>query len=218
VPETRRERLLAAAADEFAARGFDGAKVDRIAARARVNKALIYYYFRSKAALYREVLLDVFRTVAGAVAAVRDVGGPPDVQLGGFVQAVADHTVRQPRFPNIWLREMAEGGRHVDESILMELRKVLETLGAILQEGKRAGAFVDANPFVTQMAIVAPLLLFSATAPVRERFKKLAPAHFSAIPRSVVVDHVRTATLAALAVPSPSSTRRPASRSRGESQ
>ena len=46
---------------EFAARGFDGAKVDRIAARARVNKAMLYYHFKNKAALYREILGEQFR-------------------------------------------------------------------------------------------------------------------------------------------------------------
>lgn len=211
---TRRDRILAAAADEFAARGFDGAKVDRIAARARVNKALLYYYFKSKAALYRETLLDVFRTVAQAVQQVRHTGGTPEVQLRGFVQAVADHSARQPRFPYIWLREMAEGGRHLDESIVFEMKKVIETLGGILQEGRQAGVFVDANPFVIQISIVAPLLLFSATAPVRERFRHLVPMHLSAISRDVVVDYVRSATLGALSV---ESRVRPSTRSRRSS-
>ena len=51
-----RARVFAAAAEEFAARGFDGAKVDRIAERAGVNKRLIYYYFGSKEGLYLAVL------------------------------------------------------------------------------------------------------------------------------------------------------------------
>src|SRR5580765_4276084 len=87
-PPGSRGRLLAAAAAEFAARGFDGAKVDRIAARARVNKAMLYYHFTNKVALYREILRAVFGRVATAVAAVRDAGGPPDVQLRAFIDAV----------------------------------------------------------------------------------------------------------------------------------
>jgi TetR/AcrR family transcriptional regulator len=214
----RRDRILDAAAEEFAARGLDGAKVDRIAARARVNKALLYYYFQNKAALYRETLLDVFRTVATAVVAVREHGGTPETQLGLFIQAIAEQTARRPRFPVIWLREMSEGGRHLDESIALEMRKVIETLGAILQEGHRAGLFCEANPFVVQISIVAPLLMFSATAPLRERFRHLVPKSFPIIiPREVVVEHVRTATLAALRVrtanrpaarPAPRSSRR----------
>ena len=197
---TSRDRLLRAAAEEFAARGFDGAKVDRIAARARVNKALLYYYFRSKAALYREVLRDLFGTIARAVAAARDETSPPEAQLERYIETLAGEIVRRPLFPALWLREMAEGGRHVDESIVAEMKRVLEQLGAILQEGRRAGAFVDANPFVIQVGIVAPLLFFAATAPIRERFRGSAPPAVSAIPREAVLEHVRAATLSVLGV------------------
>src|SRR6476646_3657793 len=99
-----RDRLIAAAAKEFAARGFDGAKVDRIAARARVNKAMLYYHFRHKAALYREVLRDVFGAAAEAVEAARDRGGDPERQLSAFIAAVAGSAVTRPHFPSIWLR------------------------------------------------------------------------------------------------------------------
>src|SRR6186997_938790 len=101
-PVPSRERLLAAAAAEFAARGFDGAKVDRIAATARINKAMIYYHFKSKANLYREVLRDVFGAVAAAVVTVRDAGGPADVQLRAFIRALANASVSRPHFPAIW--------------------------------------------------------------------------------------------------------------------
>jgi len=210
---SRRDRLLAAAAEEFAARGFDGAKVDRIAARARVNKALLYYYFRNKAALYREILLDLFRTVAAAVIAGREQGGAPDDQLVRFVETVAGEIVRRPLFPAMWLREMAEGGRHVDEAMMLEMRRVVEALGAILSDGQRAGAFRAANPLVTQVGIVAPLLFFAATAPIRERFRHLAPASLGATPREALVDHVCRATVAAVAADGPAATRPAGARS-----
>ena len=50
------DRILAAAALEFAERGYAGARVDRIARRARVNKAMLYYHFGSKQGLYRTLL------------------------------------------------------------------------------------------------------------------------------------------------------------------
>jgi AcrR family transcriptional regulator len=54
-PSTR-DRILAAAVAEFAARGFAGARMDRIAAAANANKERIYAYFGDKEALFREVL------------------------------------------------------------------------------------------------------------------------------------------------------------------
>ncbi len=55
-PERSRERILAAAFQEFAAQGFAGARVDRIARRAAINKRMLYHYFGDKAQLFREVL------------------------------------------------------------------------------------------------------------------------------------------------------------------
>jgi AcrR family transcriptional regulator len=204
---TSRDRLLAAAAVEFAARGFDGAKVDRIARRARVNKAMVYYHFKNKADLYREILHELFRSLAAAVAAARAAGGPPVDQLRRYIDAMASESARRPHFPSLWLREMAEGGRHLDASVILDLASVLGVLAAIMRDGRHAGEFGDAHPFVVQMGIVAPLLLFAASAPIRERFVSVFPSHMAAIRRDDVIAYVEACALAALK----SSAGRPAS-------
>jgi len=55
-PGRTRDRILEAATNEFAARGFAGARIGRIARHARVNRAMLYYYFRSKRGLFEETL------------------------------------------------------------------------------------------------------------------------------------------------------------------
>jgi TetR/AcrR family transcriptional regulator len=55
-PEATKRRILAAALREFSAKGIAGARVDAIAARAKVNKRMLYYYFGSKEGLFREIL------------------------------------------------------------------------------------------------------------------------------------------------------------------
>jgi len=55
-PKRSRERILAAALKEFAAKGFAGARVDCIARRAAINKRMLYHYFGDKKQLFREVL------------------------------------------------------------------------------------------------------------------------------------------------------------------
>jgi TetR/AcrR family transcriptional regulator len=55
-PERSRERILAAALKEFAAKGFAGARVDGIARRAAINKRMLYHYFGNKKHLFREVI------------------------------------------------------------------------------------------------------------------------------------------------------------------
>jgi TetR/AcrR family transcriptional regulator len=193
-----RDRLLEAAAEAFAARGFDGATVDRIAAAARVNKAMIYYHFKSKAALYRIILRELFACAADAVHRIRDDEAPPDDRLRRFVQAVADDAVTRPHFSGIWLREMADGGRHLDAAVVAEMGRILDALRGILEDGRRHGRFRAANPLVVHMGIVAPLLLFTASAPVRGRFARHLPPHAADMPRDAIVQHVQDVTLLAL--------------------
>jgi TetR/AcrR family transcriptional regulator len=202
-----RHRLLAAAAHEFAARGFDGAKVGRIAERARINKAMLYYYFTNKAALYREVLRDVFGAAAETVEAVRDRGGPPRDQLRAFIAGLAQSAMTRPDFPTMWLREIAEGGRHLDDSVVAQMSRVMQTLSAILDDGQRAGVFRKIHPLVAQMGIVAPLLVYAASAPIRQRFTGRVPVRLTGVPRGEVLKHVQSTTLASLETNRPAAQR-----------
>ncbi|HXT69229.1 MAG TPA: TetR/AcrR family transcriptional regulator [Vicinamibacterales bacterium] len=209
-----RELILAAAIQEFAGKGFDGAKVDRIAERAGVNKAMLYYHFHNKAALYLEILREQFSSVADAVEAVRAAGGSPVDQIRHFTAAIARQALARPHFPHMWLREIADGGRHVDASVIMQFRRVLAALGAILAEGQKAGVFRKADPLVVQISLVAPLMFFAASAPLRERAAQLAPPSPPLPGLDAVIEHVQAATLAILCVEPPrkaptSTSRRP---------
>jgi|SRR5579862_2980369 len=193
-----RARIVAAAAEEFARCGFDGAKVDRIAARAAVNKAMLYYHFANKAALYRDILRTMFATVAAAVDSLRESGASPQAQLAAFIAAVNDTALTHPHFPPMWLREIADGGRHLDDAIVREMSSVVSTLAGILSLGAQRGDFRPVHPFIVQLGIVGPLLLFAASAPIRERYRDRTPQQIGSIPREAVVAQVQSMTLAGL--------------------
>jgi AcrR family transcriptional regulator len=195
-----REKVLAAALEEFAARGFDGAKVDRIAQRAGVNKAMLYYHFRSKATLFLEILRTQFGGVADAVEGVRTSGGTPEHQLRSFADTIARQALARPHFPHMWLREIADGGRHVDASVIEQFRRVLGTLAAIIADGHQTGQFRKADPFIVQLSIVAPLMFFAASAPLRRRAGELLPPKIAAPSLEDVIHHVQTATLSMLSI------------------
>ena len=193
-----RDKVFAAAAAEFAARGYAGASVDRIARAARLNKAMIYYHFTSKAALYREILRDMFDAVRERVTAVAASDASPDDKIRAYVAAIADEADARPHFPPIWLREIAEGAAHVDAATLGYVREVLGALGAIIGEGVRAGRFQPAHPLLVQGGIIAPLMFFLATAPLRRKIARAGVAPIPAISREMVVSHIQRLTLAQL--------------------
>ena len=193
-----RERVFAAAAAEFAARGYAGANMDRIARAARLNKAMIYYHFKSKAALYREILRDMFTAVRTRVGAVAASDVPPEDKIRAYVAAIAIEAEARPHFPPIWLREIAEGAGHVDAATLSYVRDVLAALGGIIAEGVRAGRFQPAHPLLVQGGIIAPLMFFLATGPLRQKIARAGVDGASDITRDMVVAHIQRLTLAQL--------------------
>jgi TetR/AcrR family transcriptional regulator len=196
-PSTR-DRLLAAAAAEFAARGFAGANVDRIARAARVNKAMIYYHFASKAALYREILGDMFRAVCGRVRVVADSSVTPEEKLRGFISTIAAEAQSRPHFPPTWFREIAEGGAHLDDETLRDIAAIVAMLAGIVGEGVAAGRFQPVNPLLVHGGIVGPVLLFFASAPLRQRIEKAGLGNVTQLTSDEVVAHVERVTLALL--------------------
>ena len=87
-PERTRERILASALREFSDKGFAGARVDRIARRARINKRMLYHYFGNKASLFREILARKVRErSAWAVTAPDDAAE----SLGRITDALINH-------------------------------------------------------------------------------------------------------------------------------
>lgn len=196
-----RAALCAAAAEAFAARGFDGAGVDEIANAAGVNKAMLYYHFKSKRGLYTAVLVDMFGAVSAAVADIAS-GSPPRAQLEAFVDAIANASAARPHFPSIWLRELADEGRHLDPALVPVVRGILEVLARILTEGRAAGVFRQVHPLLVQFGIIGPLLVFLASAAARGRLLAGAPHPLPAITAGAAVAHIKAATVASvMAVP-----------------
>ncbi len=193
-----RARLFAAAAGEFAARGFAGANVDHIARTARLNKAMIYYHFPSKAALYSEIIRDMFDAIGRSVREVAASRLSPDEKVRGFIDAIAREAEARPHFPRMWLREIAEGAGHVDRSTLRYARDVLATLGRIIEEGCRAGRFRPADPVLIHIGIIAPLMVFNATPALRRRLARAGARGAATVSRDDVVAHIQRVTLAVL--------------------
>ncbi len=191
-----RDRIFAAAAAEFAARGFAGANVDRIARAARVNKAMIYYHFTSKAALYQEILGEMFHAVGERIRAVAASEATPEQKLAQFVEAIAHAAEARPHFPPIWFREIAEEGTHLGAGTLREVAGIVQGLVSILQDGVRTRRFRKVNPLLVHGSIVGPLLLFFASAGLRRRLELVGLAGAAQFTRDDVVAHVQRVTLA----------------------
>jgi AcrR family transcriptional regulator len=118
------QRILAAAVQEFAEKGFFGARMQAMAAAAGVNKAMLHYYFRSKENLYRQVLQVTFQALWQNVEEILQEEAPIIQRLDRVVDLYMDLFIRNPGLVRIILREVAGGGEQLRQSI-----KYLKTVG-----------------------------------------------------------------------------------------
>lgn len=190
-----RERIFRAAAAAFAARGFAGANVDRIAAAAGVNKAMIYYHFKSKAALYREILRDMFQAVAARLDEMGARHRTPEGKVRAFVEAIAQEAEARPHFPPIWFREIAEGGTHLDSGTIATVASIVHRLVLIVREGVAAGRFRPINPLLVHGGIVGPLLFYYASARLRKRMARAGVRGADRFDSRDVIAHVQRVAL-----------------------
>ena len=179
--EDTKRRLLAAAAAEFAERGVAGARVDRIAAAASANKALIYTYFGNKEDLFDAVFQ------ALVVDTVQDVPIDPD-DLPGYAGRLFDRTQEQPYALRLALwRSLERGSATMPAAVVAASRQKV----AAIEAAQRAGRISDRFPPGELMALVAGLSVLGSP--------ELALAHISgpeglAARRRTVVESVRILT------------------------
>jgi TetR/AcrR family transcriptional regulator len=155
-----RAAIVRAAAIEFAERGYDAAGTDRIAARARVNKAMLYYHFGSKRELYLEVVRDMVRTVGIRARAIADGAGTAEQKLDAWIAAIVEEAAARPWFASIMLREVAAGAPHFDAHTFQLMNDVFAAVRDIIEQGQRDGVFRPVDPLLTHLTIMPPILIF----------------------------------------------------------
>ncbi len=168
------DRILAVAALEFAERGFAGARVDRIARRARVNKAMIYYHFGSKQGLYRTLLRDLFSRAAARLREIGQTDLPSGEKVERLVDAMGEFIASHRFFPAIMMREVADGGVQLDRDTLQALASVPLAVAAVVQDGVGRKALRPVHPVAAYFTMFAPVLMYFAGAPIRQ---KLSAGH-----------------------------------------
>ena len=164
-PEANRARIIKAAMDEFAARGFKGASMDAIAARTRTTRALINYYFGSKEKVYLAVLEHVYAQIRSAESLLDlDHLAPVDA-VRRIVQFTFDYYLGHEGFVRLVVAENQAKGRHLKKSRAMRTlnRSIIDTLARVLARGQGEGSFrPDLDPVEVHMAIAA-LGMFNVT-------------------------------------------------------
>lgn len=134
--------ILVAARDEFAEHGLGGARMDRIAQRAGVDKRLIYYYFSDKDALFSAVLEQTYHDIRASERELRLLDHEPADAIRKLVEFTWNYYLEHPEFLTLLNSANLHKARHLDGSQrVRELNSpIVQTLGEILERGRRDGS------------------------------------------------------------------------------
>lgn len=166
-------RVLHAAAAVFAEEGFAGARVDAIAERAGVNKAMVYYHVGDKACLYEAVFSETLDRAREALDTALAKPSSPEERFRVFVSTVARVAREHPHLPTLILREFAGGGSNLPDSVLRRIGSIFCIVRQLLEEGQADGSFRVASPLITHLAVAGSVMFLSASRPIMRKVAEL---------------------------------------------
>jgi TetR/AcrR family transcriptional regulator len=203
-PEESRTAILKAAIREFAREGVAGARTDSIARAAKVNKALLYYYFRDKEALYVAALEHIFRERDAVLMPILRESTPPGEKILRYVGAFFDFLASHPEQRQMVQREVFMPQRSsVMRLVKIHMQPLVEVLVKTVREGIASGVFrpVDPMQFIPSMAAV--VVHYFGTAGFMKMLTNedpLTPEKLAAR-RAAVLDFISAALFQPTAVP-----------------
>jgi TetR/AcrR family transcriptional regulator len=180
-----RARILDAAVRQFSENGLAGARTEQIAEEAGVNKALLYYYFSSKQALYDAALEAVGEGVRATSMAVLEA----DASAGErFLMSALNHFDRihtNPGFQSLMQQEMVRLHRGEANALspLVEkiFRPLMEKTQQVLKEGIASGELIPVDPAQIRYAALGANVLYFLSAPLMRMIQGADPLENGAL-------------------------------------
>jgi len=163
--EAARATLLAVAAQEFATRGFAGARLEVIAAEAGITRAMIYYYFGGREGLYVAVLEDAYRAIWKAEQALATQALGPQEALRKLVEFRVNYYIDNPTFVSLVSIENQHKARHLkrSRSVTSSAAPSLAHTASILAQGQALGVFRKDIDVVDLYQVIVSLGFFNAS-------------------------------------------------------
>jgi AcrR family transcriptional regulator len=160
--ERTQAAILAAARQEFAGHGLGGARVDRIAARAKTNKRMLYYYFGGKDALFLAVLEDTYASIRNAEQGLSLLDVAPAEGIRRLIRFTWDYYLAHPEFLTLLNSENLHRAKHLRRSRHVRAMNspLIETLAVVLARGRERGVFRDGVDALQLYISIAALSYF----------------------------------------------------------
>ncbi|MFJ7150723.1 TetR/AcrR family transcriptional regulator [Streptomyces sp. NPDC100445] len=155
-PARTRAEILDVATREFARAGYDGARVDEIAARTRTTKRMIYYYFGGKEQLFTAVLERAYGLIRDAEQQLDVEHLDPVTAIRRLAGLTFDHCERHPDFVRLVGIENVQGAGRPGRTG----SPALDVIRRILAAGQESGVFRAGVDAVDLYAVITSFCFF----------------------------------------------------------
>jgi TetR/AcrR family transcriptional regulator len=174
-----KERILKAAIDVFIEKGKYGARMQEIADRAEINKAMLHYYFTDKNTLYERSIEYIFTNLFLKIEGFLEKERTSVDKIGRFVDIYIDFLAENVGITRIFAREMADGG-YVFKKVMRNLTQKSGfftplTLMDIIDNSKESGEIRDVDTVQTIISIVGMSLFYFIGKPVVDTIWNIGP-------------------------------------------
>jgi AcrR family transcriptional regulator len=181
-----------------------GARTEEIAADARTNKAMLYYYFGDKRRLHRAVLKNLFRQLRQGVYGTPEKSSSPRERLFAIVAAYFKFLATHPNYPRLVQREAMESGSNFTWIAREYLRPFHARLVRTIEQGIAVREIRRVDPRHTAFTIMGMTTSFFAAAPIYSEIARrnlLAPREVAARKKALLdfLDHALTSCKGAAA-------------------
>jgi len=156
-----RARILKAAAREFAQKGLEGARIDRIAEKSRANKAMIYYIFGNKEALHLAVLENLFEEKTRNLDTEILAGVPSVPDLLSMLSAYLDAFLKNPDATRMILHDLSAGAATLKRlkkkraDLIQPFQEISSRLKTLMDQKKIRAMDPDKAVLTTMLLLIA---------------------------------------------------------------
>ncbi len=166
------QNIINTAMKLFARDGFDGVSVDIIAKDANINKAMIYYYFKNKAQLYKRVVSTILDEIYHQILKDIKRADKPKDELRIFIETFCNFAWNNPYLSSLMLAELGNGAKNLPDDMFVGLKQIFLLLSDILKRGEEKGCFFDVEPIIIHFMITGTINLFISTKKLRKKVAK----------------------------------------------
>jgi len=146
IQEEKEERILQAALDVFSVNGFRGSTIDQIAEAAGMSKPNLFYYFRTKEAIHRQLIDRVLSTWLEPLRAL-NAEGNPEAEIRSYIRRKLEMARDFPRESRLFANEVLQGAPHIEDELKGPLKELVDEKADVIRAWARSGKIARCDPY-----------------------------------------------------------------------